>query len=85
MRLSDKTVSVHDDQNPISASPSSFFWLTFADTTWRIFVPVALFVGIGLWLDLTSVTKPWLTLTGLIVGFAVAALLIRRQLKRGKT
>lgn len=56
--------------------------LTMADTTWRIFTPVVVCVGFGLWADLSYGTKPWLTITGMIVGFAFAAVLIRMQIKK---
>ena len=54
--------------------------LTFVDTTWRIAAPVLLCVGGGIWMDLKFGTKPWVTITGLIVGFGIAALLIRQQI-----
>ena len=54
--------------------------LTFVDTTWRIAIPVLLCVGGGIWADLKFGTKPWVTLTGLVVGFGIAALLIRQQI-----
>ncbi len=56
--------------------------VTMADTTWRIFVPAAAFVGAGLWVDWQQGTRPWATFIGLIVGFIVAALLIRAQIKK---
>lgn len=58
--------------------------ITMADTTWRIFTPVILCTGLGIWADLSYGTKPWLTFAGVIIGFALAALLIRDQLKRVK-
>jgi F0F1-type ATP synthase assembly protein I len=56
--------------------------LTMADTTWRIFTPVILCVGIGLWGDISYGTKPWLTLLAMLVGFAGAAALIWMQIKK---
>jgi F0F1-type ATP synthase assembly protein I len=52
----------------------------FADTTWRIVVPVLLFVIVGILLDRWLGTKPWLTLIGMVIGFFFAALLIKRQI-----
>lgn len=63
-------------------SLSATFGLTMLDTTWRIFVPVVLFVAVGLWIDLTtSGTRPWLTLSGLVLGLLVAATLVTRQIR----
>ncbi len=55
---------------------------TVADTTWRIFTPAVLFVGAGLWIDWQQGTKPWATFIGMIVGFVIATLLIRAQIKK---
>jgi F0F1-type ATP synthase assembly protein I len=56
--------------------------LTMADTTWRVFVPTILFVGLGIWADLQAGTKPWLTFLGLAIGLIVASFLIRAQIKK---
>lgn len=50
------------------------------DTTWRIAVPVTIFAVVGILADRQFSTKPWLTLSLTIVGFVIAALLIKRQL-----
>jgi len=55
-----------------------------ADTTWRMAVPVLLFAGIGLFVDTKLDSAPWLTLLGMLIGFYFAALLVIRQIKRGK-
>lgn len=52
----------------------------FMDTAWRIAVPVVIFAGIGIFADVQLASKPWLTLTGMIIGFALAALLVKQQL-----
>lgn len=54
--------------------------LDFLDTTWRIAVPVVLFAGIGIFVDIKAHTKPWLTLLGLVIGFVFAGLLLKKQL-----
>ena len=54
--------------------------LDFLDTTWRIAVPVVLFAGIGIFVDIKVHTKPWLTLLGLVVGLGFAGLLLKKQL-----
>jgi|GEM_PF-2483432 len=53
-----------------------------ADTTWRITVPVVLFAGLGIVIDRTTGSRPWMTLLGMAVGFFVAAYLIKKQLQR---
>ncbi|HSX17688.1 MAG TPA: AtpZ/AtpI family protein [Patescibacteria group bacterium] len=55
--------------------------LTFLDTTWRIATPVVLFTFIGIYADLHLGTKPWLTLLCVVIGFAGAVLLVKRQLE----
>jgi hypothetical protein len=50
-------------------------------TTWRIVVPVVLFTGLGIFLDLRFGSKPWLTLLGVVIGFVLAGKLIARLLK----
>jgi hypothetical protein len=64
-----------------AAQNTTMLLLTMADTTWRIFVPAILFTAPGIWGDLHFGTKPWLTFTGLLVGFVAAGLLVRKQLK----
>jgi F0F1-type ATP synthase assembly protein I len=54
--------------------------LDFLDTTWRIAVPVVLFAGTGIFVDIKAHTKPWLTLVGLVIGFGLAGLLLKQQL-----
>ena len=53
-----------------------------ANTTWRMFVPTLLFIGLGFWADSSWHTKPWLTIAGLIIGVAITTELMRRQFKR---
>lgn len=54
---------------------------SFADTTWRIAVPVVGMTMMGIYVDTHYGTKPWLTLTGTVIGFVLAGLLVKRQLK----
>lgn len=52
------------------------------DTTWRMFVPTIGLALLGYWLDRQWHTAPWVMLLGLIIGSALAGLLVRRQLKK---
>ena len=53
------------------------------DTTWRMLVPVVIFAGFGILLDVTLGSKPWITLLGTCVGFYFAIQLIKKQIDRG--
>ena len=50
------------------------------DTTWRVVVPVLALAVLGILFDRHFGTKPWMTIAASIVGFAIAALLVKRQL-----
>lgn len=54
--------------------------LELLSTTWRIAVPALLFAGAGIALDLKFDTSPWITIVLTIVGFGVAAHLVKKQL-----
>jgi F0F1-type ATP synthase assembly protein I len=54
--------------------------LTFLDTTWRIATPVILFTVLGIIADRKLGSKPWITLLCVVIGFAFAILLVKRQL-----
>ena len=56
--------------------------LDMADTTWRMFVPTVGLLLIGRMADRHFGTKPWLMLTGVVLGAAIATLLVKRQLIR---
>lgn len=53
---------------------------SFADTTWRIAVPVVGLTLIGIYVDKHAGSKPWLTLLGSIMGFVIAGILVKRQI-----
>jgi F0F1-type ATP synthase assembly protein I len=55
--------------------------IDFLDTAWRIAIPVLIFAGIGIFVDVNAETKPWFTLLGTIVGFVFAGLLVKKQLE----
>ena len=79
-----KKTAAHSTTNNLSHVPESLGSLhigrEFLDTTWRIAVPVILFAAIGIFADKHLGTKPWLTLLGVLIGFTLACLLVRRQL-----
>ena len=54
--------------------------LELLDTTWRIAAPVLLFAAGGIFADLKLGTKPWLTLSMVVVGFVFAGILVKKQI-----
>ncbi|MFZ1600185.1 MAG: AtpZ/AtpI family protein, partial [Candidatus Saccharimonas aalborgensis] len=68
----------------VNRSASLVMIATMADTTWRMFVPTVGLIAAGDALDGRFLTRPWLMLTGALIGSLLAALLIKRQLQRGK-
>jgi len=54
--------------------------VAFLDTTWRIAIPVLAMTMLGIFADRKLGTKPWLTLLSVVIGFGLAALLVKRQI-----
>ncbi len=54
--------------------------LDLLDTTWRIAVPVLIFSGTGIFVDVKVGSGPWFTLLGMAAGFVLAFLLVKKQL-----
>jgi F0F1-type ATP synthase assembly protein I len=52
------------------------------DTTWRISVPVVLFACLGIVVDRSTGSRPWMTLLGMVIGLTCAVYLIKKQLNR---
>lgn len=50
------------------------------DTAWRMTVPVVLFAGLGIFIDRSLGSKPWVTLLGMVIGFIFAGILVKRQI-----
>jgi len=71
------TQSTPRAQAPLTAGSIG---LQFLDTTWRVAVPVVLFVLIGIFADRHLSTKPWLTLLGVLIGFVLAGFLVKREI-----
>ncbi len=80
-----KSLPKSDDQSPPTLQPVILLLGTMADTTWRMFVPTIGGLLLGVWGDVSWGTKPWLTVLGLVIGTALAALLVRKQLQNVKT
>ncbi len=57
---------------------------TIGDTTWRMFIPSVGFTLLGVWLDKVFELKPWLMIGGILIGFSLAGLLVKRQIGRIK-
>lgn len=78
-----KKAAAHPTQmTPHASAPFTIgsVGLQFLDTTWRIAVPVVLFVVAGIFGDRSLGTKPWLTLLGAVVGFVIAGFLVKREI-----
>lgn len=52
----------------------------FLDTAWRVAIPVIAGAAAGIFIDRQAETKPWMTLLGVLIGFALAGLLLKKQL-----
>lgn len=70
---------------PPSSSTVILLMSTLADTTWRLFVPSVGMTLLGLAADSHFGTKPWLLVSGAILGCALAYLLVRSQMKKVDT
>ena len=57
---------------------------TIGDTTWRMFVPSIGFTLLGVWGDTVIATKPWLMICGVVFGFVMAGVLVKRQIDSTK-
>ncbi len=66
---------------PSSNSPTSSVLLSLADTTWRMFIPTIGLLLLGRYFDNRFDTKPWLMFLGIIIGSALAWILVRKQLR----
>ena len=74
------------DGTPLPPDKSTVVLLlsTIGDTTWRMFGPTIGFTILGIYGDNMLGTKPWLTISGVLLGGAVAGLLVRQQIKKVK-
>lgn len=73
-----------DENGKEPVSDSVYLIVSMADTTWRMFVPTIGLLLAGHYLDTLWHTKPWMMLVGVTIGGAIAGLLIKRQLAKGR-
>lgn len=71
-----------DNTAPTGKSPVLLLLGATADATWRMFIPTIGLLLLGVWLDSTFTTLPWLTFIGLGLGIVISALLIRKLYKK---
>lgn len=69
-------------QSPRTKSAAVLLLGDIADTTWRMFIPTIGLTFLGSYLDTQWHTKPAMLIMGIVIGTALAVLLVRRQLKR---
>jgi len=82
MTQSPSTKKQTTKQPPTTSQAALLLLLTIADTTWRTFVPTIGGTILGVMLDNLTHRAPLFTTTLIIVGFAVAILLVTLQIKR---
>lgn len=71
-----------DQKVPPTKSTVVLLLGTIGDTTWRMFIPTIGFTIIGVIIDNMLKSKPWGTIIGIVIGVALATLLVYRQLKK---
>lgn len=69
-----------DPKVPPTNSTVILLLATLGDTTWRMFIPTIGLMLLGYWIDTQAGTKFWITTAGILIGSAIAGLLIRHQL-----
>jgi hypothetical protein len=78
----------HESQTRTTVPSASTVFVimgTIADTTWRMFTPVIGLLILGIWLDNKTHHKPWFTLAGVLIGFAISIALVALQYRKMKT
>lgn len=70
------------DKTPPSKSTVLLLFMIAADTTWRMFIPVIGGTIGGVWADNVFGSKPLWTVAGIAIGVTVAALLVRKQMRK---
>lgn len=82
--LPDKGKNASSNDQPSLRSDGLYLITSMADTTWRMFVPTIGLLLLGNALDERLNTKPWLLLSGVVIGGFIAAILVKKQLAKGK-
>ncbi len=80
-KAADKTTSPAITANPLTVGSVG---LLFLDTSARLFVPSVGGTVLGLWADKTWGTTPWLTITGVLLGSALAFTMVYKQIQAVK-
>jgi len=73
---------ISDEAQEPTNSPVAFMLGTIGDTTWRMFVPTVGLMSAGYFTDRALGTKPWLFISGVVLGFIIAGLLVRNQFRK---
>lgn len=71
---------ISDGQKTTEVDTVKVLLWTIGDTTWRMFVPSVGLTLLGVWADGQFGTKPWLMVLGIVLGFAGALLLVKKQI-----
>ena len=66
----------------MEADTTSLMMQTIIGTTWRMFVPTIGLTLVGLAVDMAAGTRPWMTISGICLGFAAAFALVWLQISR---
>lgn len=82
MTTSPPTMTQKTTQPPTTTQAVIVLTLTVLDTTWRAFVPTVGGTILGVTLDNVTGHAPLFTTISIVLGFAVAILLIALQIRR---
>ncbi len=74
--------SNEDTPAPTGKSPASVLFLSIADTTWRMFIPVIGCLLLGRLADDYWHVKPLGMIAGIIIGCVITGLLIKQLLEK---
>jgi len=83
-KLPNDSTSAGDGKKRSQRSDGLYLITSMADTTWRMFIPTVGLLLAGNALDDKLHTHPWLMLAGAAIGGWISAVLIKRQIAKGK-
>lgn len=83
-KLPDDSTSAGEGKMRRKRSETLYLITSMADTTWRMFVPTLGLLLCGNALDDKLQTHPWFMLVGALLGGWIAAVLIKKQIAKGK-